>query len=392
MKIYKLIFLSILWCGCTIFFDAPTAHAQGVGTYVVAQGDTLYGISERFGVTVDTLIEVNKLSENGMIWLGQELLIPGDAYLMSTLGVFDTEVVRARPGDTIATLAIRSAQPPELVAALNLVSDTLRLFPGQPIKVPIEERQFEPLRFGAIESMDLPEQVVQGYTGQVIVSSNRAVSLNATWGGMPLSFVDMETEPPKQFALLPVSPMLAPASYPLQLAYVTRSGLPVTRTWYIEVADGAYPQQEILVSADKGALLDPNVLGPEIEILDSVWNQMTPELYWTAPFSLPLPINYQATSPFGIRRSYNGGPYDSFHTGHDFASPSDTPILAPGDGVVMLAQELQIRGNAVIVDHGNGIFTSGYDWVEYRRASSLGDAYPGGCGHAHPIFRRPHHA
>jgi murein DD-endopeptidase MepM/ murein hydrolase activator NlpD len=62
-------------------------------------------------------------------------------------------------------------------------------------------------------------------------------------------------------------------------------------------------------------------------------------------------------SRFGALRSYNGGPYDSFHGGVDFSGAEDRPITAPAPGVVVLAEPLTVRGNATIIDHGWGVFT-----------------------------------
>ena len=60
---------------------------------------------------------------------------------------------------------------------------------------------------------------------------------------------------------------------------------------------------------------------------------------------------------YGTRRSYNGGEISSYHSGADFASAPSTPIYAAADGVVVLADSLNIRGNTIVIDHGWGIYT-----------------------------------
>jgi murein DD-endopeptidase MepM/ murein hydrolase activator NlpD len=45
------------------------------------------------------------------------------------------------------------------------------------------------------------------------------------------------------------------------------------------------------------------------------------------------------------------------HTGVDFAADEGTPILAAGDGVVVMASEYGGYGNATIIDHGGGLAT-----------------------------------
>ena len=53
---------------------APTPAPQQ--TYVVAQGDTLAAIAERFGTTVGALQEANEIDDPDEIFVGQVLLIP----------------------------------------------------------------------------------------------------------------------------------------------------------------------------------------------------------------------------------------------------------------------------------------------------------------------------
>jgi LysM repeat protein len=46
------------------------------GTYVVQDGDTLYDIAVRFGVTMEQLMEANNMDNPDELQLGQELQIP----------------------------------------------------------------------------------------------------------------------------------------------------------------------------------------------------------------------------------------------------------------------------------------------------------------------------
>ena len=59
-------------------------------------------------------------------------------------------------------------------------------------------------------------------------------------------------------------------------------------------------------------------------------------------------------SGFGVRSVYNGEPRAP-HSGADFASPSGTPVLAPGGGRVVLAEPLYFTGQTVVIDHGLGL-------------------------------------
>jgi murein DD-endopeptidase MepM/ murein hydrolase activator NlpD len=71
----------------------------------------------------------------------------------------------------------------------------------------------------------------------------------------------------------------------------------------------------------------------------------------TAPDAWLLPLhNYSLTSKFGQR-------WGRLHAGVDLALPEGTPIMAMHKGTVVLAGWHGGYGNAVIIDHGNGLQT-----------------------------------
>jgi murein DD-endopeptidase MepM/ murein hydrolase activator NlpD len=74
-------------------------------------------------------------------------------------------------------------------------------------------------------------------------------------------------------------------------------------------------------------------------------------------FDEPLHGQFRHTSPFGSRRTYGNDPTLSYHAGEDFSAIAGTPVYAPYEGTVVLAEKLFVRGNAVVLDHGNGVYT-----------------------------------
>jgi murein DD-endopeptidase MepM/ murein hydrolase activator NlpD len=125
------------------------------------------------------------------------------------------------------------------------------------------------------------------------------------------------------------------------------------------VVAGPYEFQEIVVSQEKADVLTPDVVVAEREHVVSIWSQVSPDLLWREVFQRPISVDYATTSPFGTRRTYSVADIGNFHAGQDFGAPEGTLILAPAPGVVVLAEPLAVRGNAVILDHGQGVF-SGY--------------------------------
>lgn len=81
-----------------------------------------------------------------------------------------------------------------------------------------------------------------------------------------------------------------------------------------------------------------------------------PEQHWGGLFTKPVP-EARLTSPFGKYRSYSDG-RKSYHTGLDLSLELGAPVLSAAGGKVVVAHEMAIFGNVVIVHHGQGVCTS----------------------------------
>jgi murein DD-endopeptidase MepM/ murein hydrolase activator NlpD len=81
-----------------------------------------------------------------------------------------------------------------------------------------------------------------------------------------------------------------------------------------------------------------------------------PERLWDEEW-FRLPAVGVMASGFGTLRSYNGGDYDTFHSGADLSGPTGTPIYAPANGIVVDTGLLDVRGYVTILDHGRGVYT-----------------------------------
>jgi len=86
-----------------------------------------------------------------------------------------------------------------------------------------------------------------------------------------------------------------------------------------------------------------------------IYATFTKKRYWSKPFKNPM--NTKITSQYGNARIFNGS-LKSFHSGTDFRAPIGSPIYATNDGVVVANTKRYYSGNAVIIDHGEGIYSS----------------------------------
>lgn len=68
------------------------------------------------------------------------------------------------------------------------------------------------------------------------------------------------------------------------------------------------------------------------------------------------PATGRLSSPFGLRRFFNGEPRAP-HLGLDIAAPAGAPVVAPADGRVALVGDYFFNGRTVIIDHGQGLYS-----------------------------------
>jgi murein DD-endopeptidase MepM/ murein hydrolase activator NlpD len=79
---------------------------------------------------------------------------------------------------------------------------------------------------------------------------------------------------------------------------------------------------------------------------------------WRQPFLWPT--TGRISTLFGSQRIYKNGEAGSYHSGVDVAKPQGSVILAPADGVVILAADhpFTLEGNLLMIDHGMGLNTA----------------------------------
>jgi len=316
--------------------------------YLVQLGDTLSLIAQRFGTTVETIAQANGIVNPNLIIVGQSLTIP---ITQGATPLPQTAIHVVQPGETLARIALRYNTTAWGIAQANNLSNPNVIYVGQRLVIPgLEETALNPPFTGLLFE---PAIITQGQTIIVHVSTDRDVALSGSFDGRLVRFSGGGEA---YWALIGIHAMLEPGLYHLELTAVDAGGNTTRFTQIVQVEAGEYPTDYITLPPGKSDLLDPDLLRQEREKLAAAFGIYNPEKLWNGLFLMPVQ-NPRITSLFGSRRSYDGGPANSYHAGTDFGGDEGTPVYAPASGVVVLAEELIVRGNAVIVDHGLGVFT-----------------------------------
>jgi murein DD-endopeptidase MepM/ murein hydrolase activator NlpD len=406
--------------------SAQTSTPASGPIYVVQEGDTLWGIAVRFGVSVDELVSANNLATQD-IYPGNEIIIPGleglngtlitvpvpfgsDLRSMSRQYQMDQDLIKKinhiispaeiyagyemivlqqnEPlnwslrttiglGETWLEVAARQNINPWVIATVNDISLPVESLPGDIFFANSGENSGSSSNLPEIfTDMNVdPLPLVQGDTMEVKVKTGSAVELSGNLGDNTLHFFQYEEG--YQVALQGIHAMLEPGLYPLRINATLADQSVQSYEQMVLVKQGDFITEPI--NGVEPDTIDPAVTGPEDQWLQSITGEITPEKSWQGKFVLPVDSQSCLRSKYGNRRSYNGGVFHSFHTGVDFGVCSEThpfDIYAPANGVVVYTGLTTVRGNATIIDHGQGVYSGLYHQEEIY--VSVGDTVSAG--------------
>lgn len=402
------------WLALILFFSALSLPGRGFAqdappdgpVYVVQEGDTLWSVAVQFGISLDELTTYNQIKDPNQVGIGTRLVIPG---LPGVNGELKTEVVGfgedllslsrkyqvsevdlaklnhltspgelyvgrslilpvqeniELPGDrsglaegqTVLELAVLKARNPWEIALLNELRGPATVLPGDVLRLPGVDTSGPAGLPGEINDLTLtPTPLVQGKSAVLQLTGGEGLTVTGTLLDHAFEFVPLENG--VYNAILGVHAMTAPGLYPLAIQGALANGAGFSFTQSIYIRSGGYPMDPVLIVSPE--TVDPAVTRPE----DAQWNALTQPVtlqkQWQGLFVVPVPKEFAECWPsqYGNRRSYNGSPYNYFHTGLDFCGGVGTEIYAPAAGTVVFAGPLTVRGNATMIDHGWGVYT-----------------------------------
>jgi murein DD-endopeptidase MepM/ murein hydrolase activator NlpD len=282
---------------------APTVGAMdSAGNYVAINGDTVYGLANRFKVPVRSLIDENKLKPPYRLAMGQKLRIP------------QQDIYVAKAGDSVYSIADQFHVDQSQLIRFNQLKPPYTITAGQKILLPAPVQQ----------ASDMPVALAAPS------SAVTAVPLDAPSPGgvttQPLSSSAAQTVPQSTVS----SPTAAPSA-----------SVPSTATQPAPMPT-ATPSVKPLTAPSASAATDQPAAVANI-----------PQPTSRAGGFFQWPVNGKVISGFGATA---GGLHND---GINIAAPRGTPVHAAENGVVVYAgNQLRGFGNLILIRHADGWVTA----------------------------------
>jgi len=111
---------------------------NGYNTYIVMRGDTLKGLANRFGTSLDVLLSLNKdITNANVIYEGQRLVVPSGSGVPSTPPPASGQVYTVKKGDTLRKIAARFNTTVDAILKVNpQIKNANLIYVGQVINLP----------------------------------------------------------------------------------------------------------------------------------------------------------------------------------------------------------------------------------------------------------------
>ncbi len=226
----------------------------------------------------------------------------------------------------------------------------------------ISPRCFLPVALAFVFSIPCPALAAEGHGATISAAPGTLVRWSAP--GTKRCRMDKRSWPALQeTCYYPIDLLHKPG-----LIKITRWGHGPGESARISVETSPYGTQEIDLGDIPQANPSPKDLkrnAREQVLLSKVWKRKEAPAKFTLPLgapAMPLPEG----KDFGAKRIFNGKPAAQPHTGADYATPVNTPVLAVADGTVVVAKDLFFPGNAVFIDHGDGLISMSFHLSEIK--------------------------
>jgi hypothetical protein len=289
-------------------YIASGLYESDTQTQEVLPGDTWTALSLRYN-TAPTILQ----AAYGHLNRQQEPIIGSTISLPITAA--ERHGYLLRPFGTLLAIAVEHGSSPWKLARQNGLASPYRPALHRPLIVP----GTQPLRElpGGFASLELSH--VTAVPGQALgLRARLAPSISPRISLAAQPFLTLLREN-RLVALIGTGAFFPAGSHDL---IIEVEGYPRwTQPWRFVAGEWIFQDLTLTGSA---AEIDQASIEEERARLMAIWTRVTPRPHWSAPFELPIEQYLELSAPYGARRSYNGGPYRTYHEGVDFSAYGGT--------------------------------------------------------------------
>ena len=131
---------SMLYVGQKI--TIPSSSSSGYTSYTVQKGDTYWTISQKYGVSLSSLLAANNVTDSATLFVGDIVKIPssdignsGNTSPSSPSVTYKTHTVTS--GDTLWNIAIKYGIPYQELLNTNSLSESSYIYDGMKLTIPV---------------------------------------------------------------------------------------------------------------------------------------------------------------------------------------------------------------------------------------------------------------
>ncbi len=122
--------------------------------HIIQPGESLWGIAQRYGVTIESILNENQIQDPDVIYPGQRLRIPSDFHVV-------------KQGETLWAISVKYGVPIQDIVRVNRITDPSRIFPGQRLIIPEKAKPLKEVN-AYITSFDHSGQQIVREIGQYL--------------------------------------------------------------------------------------------------------------------------------------------------------------------------------------------------------------------------------
>lgn len=124
----------------------------------------------------------------------------------------------------------------------------------------------------------------------------------------------------------------------------------------VNIKPKAYGTQHLRITESQLASYDDPQSDIDNDAILDALKKCSDNIRWEKSFIRP--VDGRVSTLFGLKRFYNDDPEPEFHKGVDIAGYTGKKIVAPQNGIVLMAKnDLLLHGGTVVISHGRGIGT-----------------------------------